>query len=263
MRRIITVFLLLAMVPAFAQKKDILFGNGEKKKPRKGFVLNGNLSFDLPAGDMAKRFGASYRIGPALLYKTEKNWVFGAKFDFITGNKITEDSLMINIKDKYASNRVFEFINNDGERIGVPIYERGYAVGVHVGKIFPLDPYSPDNGILIMTTVGFMQHRINIYDKDKSVQQIRGQYLKGYDRLTNGAFVEQYAGYTYFAKNGLLNFTLGIDALFGFTQGRRDYLYDVMRPDNQRRFDMLWGLRGGWFVPMFRRKSEDLLFEGH
>jgi len=59
----------------------------------------------------------------------------------------------------------------------------------------------------------------------------------------------------------LLNFTIGVDALFGFTQDRRDYLYDVMRPDNQQRLDILFGLRGGWFIPIFKRKSEDILFE--
>ena len=73
--------------------------------------------------------------------------------------------------------------------------------------------------------------------------------------------MEEYAGYTYFGKNKLINFTLGVDALFGFTQGRRDYLYDVMRADTKQRLDILYGLRGGWFIPIFKRKSEDISFE--
>jgi hypothetical protein len=47
----------------------------------------------------------------------------------------------------------------------------------------------------------------------------------------------------------------------GFTQGRRDYLYDVMRPDNAKRLDVLIGVRTGWFIPMFKRNSEDMMFE--
>ena len=258
---IFTVLFFLVALSASGQDK--LFGPGEgTKEPRHGFMLNGNAAVDIPAADMAKRFGTSYRLGPALLYKTRKNWLFGAKFDFILGNNIKEDSLMINIRDKYSGNHnLYEFINNDGQRIGVPVYERGYAVGLQAGKIIRVKKNRPDDGVTLLTTAGFIQHRIDIYDKDKSVEQLRGNYMKGYDRLANGAFVEQYAGYSYFSNSRLLNFTLGLDFLVGFTQGRRDYLYDVMRPDNAKRLDILFGLRGGWFIPMFKRKSEDLIFE--
>jgi len=260
--RIFTILFLLAFVFCKAQDKDKLFGT-EAPKPRTGFILNGNADFDIPAGDMAKRFGISYRLGPAVLYKTGSNWIFGTKFDFILGSKIKQDSLMINITDRYSakSGGLYEFINNSGERVGIPVYERGYAVGLTAGKIIVLNKIHPDNGLLLLTTVGFIQHRLDIYDKDKVVPQLRGAYLKGYDRLTNGAFVEEYAGYTYFGKYQLVNFTIGIDALFGFTQGRRDYLYDVMRTDNAKRLDILYGVRAGWFIPIFKRKSEDLLFE--
>ena len=257
---IFTVLFSLSSFIAFSQDK--LFGPAESKEPKHGFILNGNVSLDFPAADMAKRFGTSYRLGPALLYKTKKNWLFGAKFDFILGNNTKEDSLMINIRDKYSGNHnLYELINNDGERIGVPVYERGYAVGLSFGKIIRISKSHPDNGWMLLTTGGFMQHRINIYDKDKSVESLRGRYLKGYDRLTNGAFIEQYLGYAYFSSNRLLNFTLGVDFLAGFTKGRRDYLYDVMRPDNKSRVDILYGLRGGWFIPTFRKKSDELVFE--
>ena len=263
MRSIFTLLLLLFVLSASAQDKDKLFGTGAPPQPKKGFILNGNGDFDIPAGDMAKRFGLSYRVGPAVFYKTSSNWLFGVKCDFILGSVVKQDSLMINIRDKYSGNstHLYEFINSNGDRTGVPVYERGYAIGLQFGKIIALKKYRPDNGLELLGTVGFIQHKIDIYNSDKSVWQLRGDYLKGYDRLTNGGFAEAYAGYIFFAKNKLLNFTIGLDALFGFTQGRRDYLYDVMRPDTQQRLDILYGLRGGWFIPIFKRKSEDLLFE--
>ena len=259
---VFTLFFLLLSVSVLGQDNK-LFNPSETLKPKHGFILNANGDFDIPAADMAKRFGVSYRVGPAVLYKTSGNWVFGAKFDFILGGKIKEDSLMINITDKYSAHTgsLYEFINKNGDRVGIPVYERGYAVGLEAGKIFSFSEQHPDNGLLLLTTVGFIQHKIDIYDKDKAVSQLRGNYLKGYDRLTNGAFVEQYAGYTYFARNKLLNFNIGVDFLIGFTQGRRDYLYDVMRPNNKKRLDILYGIRGGWFIPIFKRKSEDIVFE--
>jgi len=261
--QIFTFLLLLCVVNASAQDKDKLFTLNGKTTPKKGFILDGNAEFDIPGGNLAKEFGYSYRLGPAVLYKTEGNWIFGAKCDFIFGNIVKQDSLMINIRDKYSgpSTHLYEFINNSGERIGVPVYERGYAVGLEFGKIISFSKLHPDNGLELLSSAGFIQHKIDIYDKDKSVPQLLGDYLKGYDRLTNGLYAEGYAGYIYFAQNKLLNFTIGVDALFGFTQDRRDYLYDVMRPDNQQRLDILFGLRGGWFIPIFKRKSEDILFE--
>ena len=260
--RLIIVFLLLIGLPVFGQDSK-LFHPAEKPTPRKGFILNAQGSFDIPAADMAKRFGVSYRVGPAILYKTSGNWMFGAKFDFILGGKIKEDSLMINITDKYSAHTgsLYEFINNNGQRIGIPVYERGYAVGLQAGKIIPFVESQQDNGLLLLTTAGFMQHKLNIFDRDKAVTQLSGGNLKGYDRLTNGFFAEQYVGYAYFARNGLMNFNIGLDFLIGFTQGRRDYLYDVMRPDTKRRTDILYGIRGGWYIPIFRRKSEDIVFE--
>lgn len=261
--RLLTLFCLWLVLSAAAQNKEKLFGPGEAPKPRKGFILNGMGSFDIPGGDMAKRFGYSYRVGPAVFYKTTTNWIFGAKFDFIMGGTVKQDSLMINIRDRYSgySTHLYEFINFNGQRVGVPVYERGYAVGLAFGRIFSFSKLHPDDGITVLGTAGFMQHRINIFDKDKTIPQLRGDYIKGYDRLTNGSFIEAYVGYSHFSNNKLVNFTIGFDALFGFTQGRRDYLYDVMRPDNQKRVDILYGIRGGWFIPIFKRKSEDLLFE--
>jgi hypothetical protein len=74
-------------------------------------------------------------------------------------------------------------------------------------------------------------------------------------------FLEQFAGYIHFSENGLVNFNIGVNVLAGFTQGRRDFLYDIQKAGNESRLDMLIGIRGSWFIPIFRRKSEEYFFE--
>ena len=113
----------------------------------------------------------------------------------------------------------------------------------------------------MQTGIGFVQHKINIYERDNAIPQVRGDYKKGYDRLTNGLYIEQYAGYNHFSDNGLVNFHIGLNIMAGFTQGRREYLFDVMRKDDKSRVDILFGIRGGWYIPIFKRKSEDYYFE--
>lgn len=249
------LLLLLVFTSINVQAQDDLFMT-EKKPARKGFVFGVNGALGIPAADMAKRFGTSYMAGGSVFYKFRSNWLVGSKVDFIFGDKIREDSFLYNALDKYGA-----FIGQDGRRVGVNIYERGYLIGVQGGRIFNTSKHNSDDGVLVMTTVGFMQHKIFVRDREKTISQIKGDYIKGYDRLTNGWFIEQYAGYTHFSKNGLINFHVGMDIIAGFTAGRRDYLYDVMRPGTDSRLDILYGIKAGWFIPIFKRKSEEFFFE--
>lgn len=248
------LFILSCTLRVSAQ--DDLFGTTTKLPPRQGFVIGVNGNFDMPAASMADRFGLSYRVGPSVFYKTKSNWVFGTKVDFMLGNKIKEDSLLSNIMDDYGT-----IVDRDGKRSTVRITELGYIIGLQAGYIFNTSKKNSDNGIMLLTTLGFMQHKINIFQQANTIPQIRGDYRKGYDRLTNGLLLEQYVGYNYFANNGLLNFHIGLDIAAGFTKGRRDYLYDVRRPDDASRLDILFGVRGGWYIPIFKRKSEEFYFE--
>jgi hypothetical protein len=256
MKKIILFALIFSVFSFNAIAQDDLFGKESKLPPRKGWVLGFNAGIDLPAADMAKRFGTSYRVGVSTFYKTKSNWMFGPKVDFMLGNRIREDSFMINLFDSYN-----QVLNQDGQRINVKITELGYIVGLQAGRIFNLSKKSSENGILAMTTVGFIQHKINIFLKNNDVPELRKDYKKGYDRLTNGIYVEQYLGYNYFSNSGLINFHIGLDVGLGITKDRRDYLFDVRRADDKSRFDVLFGIRGGWYIPIFKRKSEEFYFE--
>lgn len=250
-RSLLVIFLLCSLQ---SQAQDGLFSL-ERAPARKGFVFGFNGGVDFPSADMAARYGTSYRVGGEVFYKTKSNWLFGAKFDYLFGNKIKEDSLMINIMDANGG-----FIGQVGQRVGVTIFERGFLTGIEAGKIFPIGKASGDNGIMTMTTLGLMQHKIFIRDRDDIISPLKGDYNKGYDRLTNGLFIEQYVGYAYYDPKSLVNFHIGFDLVAGFTKGRRDYLFDVMRPDDASRLDILFGIRAGWYLPIFKQKSEDLFF---
>lgn len=250
----LSLFSLGFLSPVLAQ--DDLFGT-ERVPPRKGWVFSVNANLDFPGGDMKDRFGTSYRVGPGILYKTENNWIFGPKMDFIAGGIIREDSLLINIRDE-----VKLFIGQDGERTEIKIYERGYVVGLQAGKIFPFRrSANQDRGWLVMTSLGFIQHKIHFFDRDEKILSLGKEERKGYDRLANGLVLEQYLGYNHFAPNGLINFHIGLNLTAGFTQGRRDFIYDVRRPGTEQRLDLLFGIRAGWYIPIFRKKSEEIFFE--
>jgi hypothetical protein len=255
MKRFFNLIVLILSLPGFSYAQDDLFGT-PKREPRKGIMIGLNANFDMPAADMANRFGASYRAGPSLQYKTKSNLIFGIKTDFMFGNKIKEDSFLVNLRENNGG-----IIGTNGFRTSTNVYERGYMIGLQFGKIFNYAKRNSDNGILAAATVGFIQHKILTTNADGEIPQLTGEYRKGYDRLTNGIFIEPYIGYIYLSNNGLINFHIGLDAMLGFTQGRREYLFDVRRPGDEKRFDMLFGIRGGWYIPVFKRKSEEYFFE--
>jgi hypothetical protein len=252
----IAFVLLLAVCCNQAFAQDDLFGT-KKREAKKGFVISANASFDMPVADMAKRFGVSYRLGPSVFYKTQKNWIFGVNGDFILGNKIKEEGFLKGMGDNQNS-----YLTFSGLRADIGTFERGYMIGLQAGKIINTSAKNPDNGWLLLTSAGFIQHKILIQtNKSGYIPQLEGEYRKGYDRLTNGLFVEQFLGYTHFSNNGLINFNIGLDVVAGFTQGRRDYWFDVQKNGNDSRLDMLIGIRGGWYIPIFKRKSEEFYFE--
>lgn len=248
-------FLILLLLSFTGRSQSGLFLEPEREIKR-GLVIAFNANLDIPAADMAKRFGLGYRLGPALLYKTRKNWMIGAKSDFLLGGSIREEGFLSNMQHGQGG-----LIGTNGMRYGVRSLERGYTIGLQAGKIFPFSSRNKDNGLLLLTSAGFIQHKILIDDPGGNLPQLRGEYRKGYDRLSNGWFLEQYAGYNCFSRNGLVNFHIGLNILAGFTEGRRDYWTDVRKPGHDKRLDILLGFRGGWYIPIFKRKSEEFFFE--
>ncbi len=257
MNRLLTLFVLLFGAVTDTSAQDDLFGN-TKKEPRKGFVISVNGNFDIPAADMAERFGLSYRIGPSVFYKFKSNWIVGTKFDFIFGNDIKEEGFLSNLLDDRGT-----VIAENGSRTNFGRLERGYMAGLQVGKILNFSKTNSDNGLLLLTTAGFMQHKIFIATEraNGELPQFSGDYRKGYDRLSNGIFVEQFVGYIHFSESGFVNFKIGFDVVAGFNKGRRDFLYDIQKPGTDSRLDILYGVRGSWFIPIFRRKSEEYFFQ--
>ncbi len=257
--KLLIFFLVWALSPyhSLAQSSP-----GEDKKESKKKVLAANSMWnldviaaaDLPHADMAKRFGSSYRIGFGIKYKTSANWMFGAKFEFITGNKFKEDSLLYNMKNELG------IINIAGDVINVGMFLRGYMTGVQVGKIFPFLQANANSGPMMLASLGFMQYKINFFDRDNSFPQLRDEYKKGYDRLTNGMFLEEFIGYNFHSKNKLVNIYAGFDFVWGFTKVRREYTFDLGRKESDSRNDILTGFRLGWVVPIYKKKSEDTYY---
>jgi len=217
------------------------------------FQLNYNFSF--PGGALAQRFGVSSSVGPSVMIKTKSNLLLGVGYSYIFGNKVKEDSLFKLIKTSSG-----EIIDGNGTYGQVYVYERGFYTAIYVGHVFNLLAANKNSGLCVLLSTGLLQHKIRIDNPLNTVPQLRGEYKKGYDRLTNGPAISEFVGYYYFGNKRLLSFYAGFEFIQAWTKCRRDYNFDDMAPDNKKRFDMLSGIKAGWIISLAKKKKNDYYF---
>jgi len=206
-----------------------------------------SYSYKIPGGDLAKRFYPNSSIGGSYLFKTKKNWFIGADGFFIFRDKIKETGVLDSISTPDGS-----IIDGNGNYADVRLYERGFYIGLKLGKMFPVWGPNKNSGIVILCGPGFLQHKIRIENPGNEAPQVDGDYKKGYDRLTNGFALNEFIGYMYLGSRKLINFYAGIDLTQAWTKNRR-FNFDLMDTDNSKRFDILSGITIGWVIPIYRR----------
>ena len=147
-------------------------------------------------------------------------------------------------------------IGSDGYLGDIRIYERGYYGTFSIGRLFPVRKPNPNCGFFLQAGVGFMQHKIRIEDKKNAVPALDGAYKKGYDHLTNGLCLREFAGYLYTGNHRLVNFFGGLEMVQGFTKNRRDYNFNTGQSETKNRLDLLFGLRVGWIMPLYKQSPD-------
>lgn len=206
----------------------------------------------IPGGDMVKRFGTSYGVQAMFGIKSPKNFLYSIQGGMFFGNTIKEAGLLSGL----SSNTYGTIIGSDGRTPDVRLFERGYHVDLGFGKVFSFNKPNPNSGLFTNISVGFIQHKIRIEPIGNTVFGLTKTYRKGYDRLTNGILLHEFVGFISFGNKKLVNFFAGLDFMQGFTQGRRDYQYDLMRADNKSRVDLFYGFRAGWILPFYTKPDK-------
>jgi hypothetical protein len=248
MKFLLPVMLLLCVLPGDAQfqvRDSSLFD------PH----VSISYGYAAPGGNLADRFGNNGSLGLGFHIKAKSNWVYGVQGIYIFGNRVHEPGLLQNL---YTVNG--EILDNQGQITKMFIQERGYCITMNGGRLFNFIGPNPNSGLLILGGIGFMQHKIRLEHQETKVRQLEGDYIKGYDRLTNGICFYQFVGYSLMSSNKLVNFFAGFESYQGLTQSRRGYNFDTMKQDNNKRRDVLVGMRAGWVLHLYERTPDKYYF---
>jgi hypothetical protein len=218
-------------------------------------IVGVGYSYQIPAGDLADRFGNNSMVEISYSYKLKSNFIFSSNGGYLFGDKIKEDSILRGIADENGY-----IVGNDGQFADIRMYERGINISLTFGKLFPFKKPNPNSGIVLMAGPAFLQHKIRIENTDNTVPQLNSDYRKGYDRLTNGMGFHESVCYYYFGNHYHANFYFGFEFIQAFTQNRRDYDFDTMMKDDKKRVDMLFGIRAGWMLPIYSKAPNKYYF---
>lgn len=213
------------------------------------FITSIRLSYapQLPAGNMVARFGFNSNLGFHVDVKTKHSLLFGLEGNFIFGKKVKEDVLSILRTDDSA------IIDQNGAYATILTLERGLIINAYSGILIKKFSPNPNSGILIKVGIGFMQHKVRIEHNKNTVPALDGEYIKGYDRLTNGLNISEFIGYQLLSNSRLVNFFAGFEFIQGFTKSRRDWNTNEFMKDDTKRLDLLNGFRVGWILPLYKR----------
>lgn len=218
------------------------------------FTLGVSYAMQFPGADLADRFGWNSNIGGSFTYKNPKNLLFSAEGSFIFGTIINEKGVLNNISTTSGN-----IIGVDGRFADIRFYERGYYLNASFGKLFSVLKGN-GSGVYVKAGGGFLEHKFRIEVIGNNVPQLNSEYQKGYDRLTNGFFMSQSAGFMYLSNTRYINFFIGLESIQAFTKNRRAFNFDTMEKDNKARLDMLYGLRAGWIILLYKRKPDEFYY---
>ncbi len=208
-------------------------------------LVNLNLGYQVPGGDMAKRFNNNFVAGGSVAYLTGKNWMFSLDFDYIYSDRLKEDVL------NPLRNSQGYITNEFGEPGDAVMQQRGFYTGLRAGKLISIGKLNKRSAIEVSLGAGYMRHWVHIEDRSETLPQLEGDYKKGYDRMTAGLGLRQYIGYRLMTRNKLVNFFAGVDFTQGFTKSLRTWDFDLMSSNTEPRVDLLFGLRAGWTLPLY------------
>ncbi len=226
----------------------------EKPKFQNDILIGFTYGYQLPGADLADRFGSNFYLGGNFNYVTKQHWLIGANVNYLFGNRPKEDVLR-NIKTENG-----DILGDNGTLLFITQSERGYQIGLKAGRMIPLHNNGTRSGLRLELGVGFLQHKMRISAAEGAIPALSGDYIKGYDRLTNGLNISQFVGYQFFSTKSLVSFYAGFEFFQGFTKNRRTLNYDTGEADNDARVDLLNGFKVGWVLPIFRKTNKEYFY---
>ena len=226
----------------------------DEQRPKSTHLIGLGMGLHATGADLADRFEGSRSVNLSWEIMAPSRILYGIEGSVFFGQDVVEPNLGANL------------INSNGQVIGVNGFPAvvdpsllGYKIQINLGKTWQL----ADSGSWMWVAkagFGFIEHKIAFGISMEEVPQLSGDLVKGYDRLTNGIHTELYFGLTHLDQNKLKNFYVGVQVLPAFTGERRVFNFDTQTFPIENRFDLIYGIKAGWILPIYRHGRSDTYY---
>jgi len=218
-------------------------------------TLSANVGFCYPMGDLGNRYNFFGQAGSSFMMKFKNNISLSAEGLVLFGEGYKGDDPLRLILNSNGT-----LTNEYGQPAEFSRGMRGMQITTKVGYIFSKYAHNPNSGITFSLGGGFFQSKYWIDQRGNNVPQIMGDYVKGYDKLSNGFALTQFVGYTYFHNKNFWNFFIGVEFTEAWTQNRRSWDFTLRRRDDSRYNEFMATIKAGWIISFIKREAEDIYY---
>lgn len=221
-----------------------------------GWLFNISTSYLLKGGDFADYLGPNFTVGGDLQYKFKSNVILsvGGRYHFADQVKDVQSIFGDIITTRN------EVLGLNGEYAPVSFRERGWNTSVDLSYIYNRWGHNANSGALFSVGLGYNAHWIDVRNQLENTPQIQDEYLRGYDRFTQGFVTRQFLGYHHSGNQRTINFTVGFEFMQGFNKNVRAYNYNTRAFDTGSKLDLYYGLRFSWFLPIYDENAQKFYY---
>ena len=210
----------------------------------------------LPAGDLKDRYGFMNQLGMTVGYKDKANFVYGIEGNFYFGNRVTNDSIFDFLTDNLGNTS-----EADGQFGSIEVLSRGFNFHAHIGKISPVFGSNPNSGLYVSLGAGYSLMKYRIQTTYDFIPLVETENRNLYDRQSVGFSLHQFIGYSLINATRPIHFYIGLYANQSFAQYSRSWFYDQGPAPDGILQDFQFGLRAGWYIPIYKRKAKTIYFD--
>lgn len=210
----------------------------------------------LPAGDLNDRYGFLNQLGLTAGYKDRSNFVYGLEGNFYFGNRIKNDTIF-----NFMTDNLGNISEADGQFGVIEVLARGFNIHAHIGKIIPLFGSNVNSGLYVSLGAGYSLLKYRIQTTYDFIPIVEAENRKLYDRQTIGFSLHQFIGYSLINATRPIHFYIGLYANQSFSEFTRSWFYDHGAAPTGILRDFQFGLRAGWYIPIYKRKAKTIYFD--
>lgn len=229
--------------------------------------LSGSASSGMLGGNMRDLYSGSFlNFSIETDYKYKSNWMVTLDGDMWFGfNSDNLKDRRQRMGDVYTPEG---YILSDGGYDGAMMcYNRNLAARIGVAKIITFLPKNPNSGLMLKLSGGWiMQKTVFSQDFNESpVPQLTGDYAKLYDHLRNGVILTESIGFCYMSNYlTYVNLKISFDISQCWMWSSRPYVIDNLMglngKDNNRYFDLVFGVKLTWLFPLMGKTTYDYYY---